>query len=176
MLMFRHLAPAAAAVALLGCGPSGDPALVAQAFWEAQAAGNIPGAEEFVTKRSKGALGYQANDGFTIADFTLGELRVDGEDAFVATHLAAERNGTPAEISFETTLVVEDKTWKVNVDATFNALRVSTMPEGDPAAQFRAQRAGGPNNSMERVMQQMDDPKARESLRRAMRNAPSTRR
>ena len=51
------------------------------------------------------------------------------------------------------------------------------MAEADPVAQFQAQMTwGSPNSPMNQAMQQIDDPKARESLRQAMRNAPQIRR
>lgn len=104
---------------LTACGKGGsDPKAVAEKFWEASKSGDPTQMEPYVTKASMQADLMKEKAGKTEGSFELGEAKVEGEQAKVATKL----NDKGMSFDLQTILVKEGGAWKVDVNQTMMSM------------------------------------------------------
>lgn len=117
--LFRWLVPCLAA--LLGaCTPPLTPTQVADRFWRAVVAEHPAKLERYVLARDRALLNGEPAL-LPVANFTLGRVLIDGEQASVATTITLAGD-TPVTLELDTALVREQETWRVDYRRTAEAL------------------------------------------------------
>jgi len=119
----RELISIATCAVLFGCG-SGEAdraKQVAQAFWDATVAGDAELAQTFVSAGSMFQPNKSKGDS-PPGDVKLGAVDVDGDDAAVETVVTKLDAESPMNMEFETILVREEGSWKIDMDKTTGSM------------------------------------------------------
>ena len=111
----KRLALCASAALVSACGSEG-PEAVTEAFWQAGRDGDFETARSHVSESSRASISEDASS--SIEAFSIGEATVDGSEATVETRLVMEMGSGTREVEFETAVIEEDGTWKIDLDAT----------------------------------------------------------
>jgi len=115
----RSLLSLATCALMLGCGAeTGEIKAVAQAFWDASAAGDTELARSYVSESSSFKPEASDEGDSSQGSMQLGDVEVDGDEATVATVVSGMNQDTPIEFEFATAMVREDGEWKVDMDKT----------------------------------------------------------
>ncbi len=103
-------------VVLCGCFGKKDPGEVAQGFWQAVTANDLATARKYAGGQSLTAIGQQ--NPYAASGVRYGEIRINGDQATVATIIAEPGEGKRELPSFATELHKVDGVWRVEGDAT----------------------------------------------------------
>lgn len=98
-----------------GIGSKGtDPKAVAEKFWSAAKSGKPDDVKDLVTKASFTGMKDKKDQGPTKGEYTLGDVKVDGDKASIPTTMKDQG----FTMKMQTILVKEDGKWKVDLDQT----------------------------------------------------------
>lgn len=103
-----------------GCAQELPPQEVADRFWRAVVTGHPGKIRRYVLRQQRDTL---ANDAeiLPVSTFTLGRIVIDGERATIDTRIILESD-SPVPLTIPTQLVQEQQQWRVDYDATVNAI------------------------------------------------------
>jgi len=117
MPVSRTLFSGALLVSLSACFGPGDPAGVAERFWEAARDGDEATLRSLALEPEHTNLDF-GDDDAEIRSIEVGASEIDGERAEVETWLEAGDEGVTLDLEFHTVLVQDDGEWYVDIDAT----------------------------------------------------------
>lgn len=108
---------------IYGCQTGTSPEEVTMHFWQTLAQGQIENSKKQATEDSKHLINLQ--DIEKNSTIEIGEAVINGPDATVQTTLTRHKK----RITFDTVLVLENDTWKINYLQT--QMNISMIPLGD---------------------------------------------
>lgn len=101
-----------------GCQTDQPPETVARLFWLALSRNDLNTAKQLATADSREWVGKGPLPAWKIETLKVGEVRIDGDQAVVETQVEYDRPNNTRILHFDTFLLREDKTWKVDYRKT----------------------------------------------------------
>ena len=100
-----------------GCASPATPDQVATSFWNAAVAQDENRARNYVTETTRKSVNFSKIEWHN-GIVTLGEIRINGDDATVETKIEISKNGKQSITHLQTVLNKKDGKWKVDYDKT----------------------------------------------------------
>jgi len=117
----RQIIALAATGILVSCSGASDEAHdVADMFWEASRVGDTELVRSLVASGSQAKVNEPENRDAPFGDYALGDVSIEDGVAAVETTVEGIEGSTTREVEFNTFLIQEDGTWKVDLDRTTN--------------------------------------------------------
>lgn len=107
---------------LAGCANDHPPETVTRLFWQALVRNDLPAAKQFVSRDSQALVTQAPQPAWKIDTLKTGEIRINGEQATVATEVGLDRPVPAPALHFATHLVRENGLWKIDYRRTEAAM------------------------------------------------------
>lgn len=148
-MTYRMMYVITATLTAAACGAADSPGTVAEAFWTASKDGDKELAETYMVEGGSASIS-EGGSGSSIGEFSLGETAVDGERATVATTVTSMGEQSMV-LDFNTVLVQQDGSWKVDLDQTTDEMMRSLL--GTTMGDLAEQMGEAVGNAMGEVME-----------------------